>query len=194
MNYNLDNNDVYCFFNFRSPYAYIGIKKALDQNIDLKFIPFCYVPKEIIEAVTINNPYKRDYLMEDCERLFDDINIKIVNQLPADCNWPSVHAAWLAVNNHDNKGLDFMLNIFQARFIEGLNVGDKDVLTNICIKIDINPDIAISAMDDEEIDYELKSFTRLMRELKVFGVPTFIYKKQRFWGQDRVNYLRNTIE
>ena len=132
--------------------------------------------------------------MEDCERLFDDINIKIVNQLPADCNWPSVHAAWLEVNNQGNKGLDFMLNIFQARFIEGLNVGDKDVLNNICTKIDIDPDIAISAMENEEIDNKLKSLTKLMRELKVFGVPTFIYKKQRFWGQDRVNYLRNTIE
>ena len=32
-----NNNEILCFFNFRSPYAYIGIKKALDLNLTLKF-------------------------------------------------------------------------------------------------------------------------------------------------------------
>ncbi len=28
MNIDIDNEDILCFFNFRSPYAYIGIKKS----------------------------------------------------------------------------------------------------------------------------------------------------------------------
>ncbi len=74
----IDNEDILCFFNFRSPYAYVGIKKALKLDLKLKFIPFCYVPKEILEAVTLNNPYKRDYLMEDCKRLFDELDTPLV--------------------------------------------------------------------------------------------------------------------
>ena len=58
----------------------------------------------------------------------------------------------------------------------------------------VEPSIAISAMDNEDIDNDLKSLTKIMRELKVFGVPTFIYKKERFWGQDRLNYLKNIID
>jgi len=190
MNIDIDNEDVLCFFNFRSPYAYVGIKKALKLDIKLKFIPFCYVPKEILEAVTLNNPYKRDYLMEDCKRLFDELDTPLVKEIPADCNWPSVHAAWTEVNK-TNKGLNFMMKIFETRFEKGLNVGDKDIIRSICEDIDVEPNIAISAMDDENIDNDLKSLTKIMRELKVFGVPTFIYKKERFWGQDRLNYLKN---
>ena len=190
MTIEIDNEDVLCFFNFRSPYAYIGIKKALKLNISPKFIPFCYVPKEILEAVTLNNPYKRDYLMEDCKRLFAELDIPLVKEIPADCNWPSVHAAWTAVNK-TSKGLDFMMKIFEMRFEKGLNVGDEDIITQICKDIEIEPSIALSALNNKDIDNELKSLTKIMRELKVFGVPTFIYKKERFWGQDRLKYIKN---
>ena len=37
------------------------------------------------------------------------------------------------------------------------------------------------------------SFTKIMRENKVFGVPTFLYKNERFWGQDRIEILYNRI-
>ena len=188
-----NNNEILCFFNFRSPYAYIGIKKALDLNLTLKFVPFCYVPKEILEAVTLNNPYKRDYLMEDCKRLFSEEEINLVDQIPVDCEWPKVHAAWIEINKI-NKDLDFMLKIFESRFEKGLNVGDKEVITSICNDIDVDWKIALDAMNDEQIDKQLKSLTKIMRELKVFGVPTFIYKNERFWGQDRVISLKERLD
>ena len=40
---------VKCFFNFRSPYAYLGVKKAIEESIDMEFFPLCYMPKEIVE-------------------------------------------------------------------------------------------------------------------------------------------------
>ena len=32
-----------------------------------------------------------------------------------------------------------------------------------------------------------------MRENKVFGVPTFLYKNERYWGQDRIDMLYNKV-
>ena len=48
-------------------------------------------------------------------------------------------------------------------------------------------------MDNNEYDSKLKSFTKIMREHKVFGVPTFLYKNERYWGQDRIEILCNRI-
>jgi 2-hydroxychromene-2-carboxylate isomerase len=48
-------------------------------------------------------------------------------------------------------------------------------------------------MNDDGYDKQLKSFTKIMRENKVFGVPTFLYKNERFWGQDRIEILYNRI-
>ena len=38
MNIDIDNEDILCFFNFRSPYAYVGIKKALKLDLKLSLI------------------------------------------------------------------------------------------------------------------------------------------------------------
>jgi 2-hydroxychromene-2-carboxylate isomerase len=187
-------NDLLCFFNFRSPYAYIGIKKAIDSGLRPVFLPFCYVPKEILEAVTLNNPYKRDYLLEDCKRLFDEEKINLVDEIPADCNWPKVHAAWHIINEENlDLGLEFMLKAFECRFQKGLNIGSKEIIIKICNDIGFDSELALNAMEDEEIDNYLKSLTKIIRELKVFGVPTLVYKRERFWGQDRLPYLKSLI-
>ena len=57
----------------------------------------------------------------------------------------------------------------------------------------VNKDLGLNAMNDENYDTKLKSFTKIMRENKVFGVPTFLYKNERYWGQDRIETLYNRI-
>mgnify|MGYP002841326970 CR=1 FL=1 len=79
-------------------------------------------------------------------RLFNDLNIDLVSEIPADCNWPSVHAAWSEVNK-EGKGLDFMLKIFETRFEKGLNVGDKNIITDICNEIEISPKLALKVSE-----------------------------------------------
>ena len=51
----------------------------------------------------------------------------------------------------------------------------------------------IQLEDDNDFDDRLKSYTKIMREYKVFGVPTFVYKGEIFWGQDRIYALKNKI-
>ena len=48
-------------------------------------------------------------------------------------------------------------------------------------------------MDDNSFDDRLKSYTKVMRKYKIFGVPTFVYKDEIFWGQDRIYALKNKI-
>ena len=82
---------VKCFFNFRSPYAYLGVKKAIEENIDMEFFPLCYMPKEIVEffVKASGNEYKRSYLYLDCDRLFKEIGIENVGDiLSKEANWP----------------------------------------------------------------------------------------------------------
>ena len=69
----------------------------------------------------------------------------------------------------------------------------EDIIEEICNKFGFSKDLALSAMNDDGYDKQLKSFTKIMRENKVFGVPTFLYKNERFWGQDRIEILYNRI-
>jgi 2-hydroxychromene-2-carboxylate isomerase len=186
---------ITCFFNFRSPYAYLGVRKALEKNLKFKFIPVCYLPKELLKFLedAAENEYKRSYFFEDCERLFEEIGIKNVSKIISkEANWPKVHASWLCAEEN-GFGDSFMLEAFNARWKNNLDLGKEDVIEEICNKIGFSKDLALSAMNDDEYDKQLKSFTKIMRENKVFGVPTFLYKNERYWGQDRIEILYNRI-
>ena len=84
---------ITCFFNFRSPYGYLGIKKAQERGVKLDYIPVCYLPKELIKFLSTasENEYKRSYLFEDCERLFKEIGIENVSETISKEAW----AGWL---------------------------------------------------------------------------------------------------
>ena len=186
---------ITCFFNFRSPYGYLGVKKAQERGVKLDYIPVCYLPKELIKFLSTasENEYKRSYLFEDCERLFKEIGIENVSEtISKEANWPKVHASWLCAQEN-GFGDSFMIEMFDARWKEKLDIGNKEVIEEICSKIGFDKDLAISAMDEEGYDTRLKSFTKIMRENKVFGVPTFLYKNERYWGQDRIDMLYNKV-
>ena len=186
---------ITCFFNFRSPYAYLGVRKALEKNLKFKFIPVCYLPKELLKFLedAAENEYKRSYFFEDCERLFEEIGIKNVSKIISkEANWPKVHASWLCAEEN-GFGDSFMLEAFNARWKNNLDIGKEDIIEEICNKIGFSKDLALSAMNDDGYDKQLKSFTKIMRENKVFGVPTFLYKNERFWGQDRIEILYNRL-
>ena len=186
---------ITCFFNFRSPYAYLGVRKALEKNLKFKFIPVCYLPKELLKFLedAAENEYKRSYFFEDCERLFEEIGIKNVSKIISkEANWPKVHASWLCAEEN-GFGDSFMLEAFNARWKNNLDIGKEDIIEEICNKIGFSKDLALSAMNDDGYDKQLKSFTKIMRENKVFGVPTFLYKNERYWGQDRIDILYNRI-
>ena len=186
---------ITCFFNFRSPYAYLGVRKALEKNLKFKFIPVCYLPKELLKFLedAAENEYKRSYFFEDCERLFEEIGIKNVSKIISkEANWPKVHASWLCAEEN-GFGDSFMLEAFNARWKNNLDIGKEDIIEEICNKIGFSKDLALNAMDDEKYDTQLKSFTKIMREKKIFGVPTFLYKNERYWGQDRIELLYSRI-
>ena len=154
---------ITCFFNFRSPYAYLWVRKALEKNLKFKFIPVCYLPKELLKFLedAAENEYKRSYFFEDCERLFEEIGIKNVSKIISkEANWPKVHASWLCAEEN-GFGDSFMLEAFNARWKNNLDIGKEDIIEEICNKIGFSKDLALSAMNDDRYDKQLCHLLKL---------------------------------
>jgi 2-hydroxychromene-2-carboxylate isomerase len=86
-----------------------------------------------------------------------------------------------------------MIEAFNSRWKNNLDLGNIEVIEGICEKIGFDKSLAASAMDSEIYNSQLKSYTKIMREYKIFGVPTFLYKNERYWGQDRINSLYERV-
>ena len=62
--------------------------------------------------------------------------------------------------------------IYQSYFIEGLDIGDKEILINIGKEFNINADVINGFFNLENIE-EINSYISVAREKKVNGVPFF---------------------
>ena len=62
--------------------------------------------------------------------------------------------------------------IYQSYFIEGLNIGDKEILINIGKEFNINADVINNFFNLKNIE-EVNSYISAAREKKVNGVPFF---------------------
>ncbi|MHA1600725.1 MAG: 2-hydroxychromene-2-carboxylate isomerase, partial [Alphaproteobacteria bacterium] len=85
--------------------------------------------------------------------------------------------------------------ILQALWRDDLDIADADViaplLDDLCLGVP-GKEICAEAMTGSA-QSELAENTRLAVEKGVFGSPTYIYKGEPFFGQDRLDFLRNAI-
>ena len=62
--------------------------------------------------------------------------------------------------------------IYQSYFIEGLDIGDKEILINIGKEFNINADVINNFFNLKNIE-EVNSYISVAREKKINGVPFF---------------------
>jgi 2-hydroxychromene-2-carboxylate isomerase len=58
----------------------------------------------------------------------------------------------------------------------------------------VEPDAIVSGIDDDDLDRQLTEVSRAAGELGVFGAPTFIVGGEMFFGNDRLDFLRQYLE
>jgi 2-hydroxychromene-2-carboxylate isomerase len=92
------------------------------------------------------------------------------------------------------KQLGLITKLCEAYWVNNLDVSDIDVVTKIANEAGINDNIIENLLSDEKITEQLNKNTLQAKENNVFGVPTFIYGNELFFGQDRLFMLEQLIK
>ncbi|MDA7831441.1 DsbA family oxidoreductase [Candidatus Pelagibacter sp.] len=71
-----------------------------------------------------------------------------------------------------NVHIEIKEKIYQSYFIDGLDIGDKEILINIGKKFNINADVINNFFNSKNIE-EVNSYIPVARERKINGVPFF---------------------
>jgi len=71
-----------------------------------------------------------------------------------------------------NVHIEIKEKIYQSYFINGLDIGDKEILINIGKKFNINADVINNFFNSKNIE-EVNSYIPVAREKKINGVPFF---------------------
>jgi 2-hydroxychromene-2-carboxylate isomerase len=85
--------------------------------------------------------------------------------------------------------------ILQGLWRDDRDIADPAVISDILDRLDLglaSSEICEQAMS-QSVQQELADNTRMAAQKGVFGAPTYIYRDEPFFGQDRLNFLERAI-
>jgi 2-hydroxychromene-2-carboxylate isomerase len=98
-----------------------------------------------------------------------------------------------AVERSVPKGLDLAFAIMRARWAEDRDIADEATLAAIATSLGQDAKALAARAEDPEIAARHAAMTQEAIDRQVFGAPTYIYRDELFWGQDRLDFLDRAL-
>ena len=188
------------YFCFRSPYSWIATRLIEEylpaaEREQLEYQIF-WQPDAITEESLqkqggdfVYNHMNRErhlYILQDIKRITSTLNWQHVWPIDEDPWWELPTLAYLKAEEL-NAARIFRNALFKARWEDGLNIHQLDVIRQVANACQLDADEIAGAADDEAIKQKALDAALNMSNDEVFGVPFFIYRRHKFWGVDRLN-------
>ena len=87
----------------------------------------------------------------------------------------------------------FLFSVGEALWAHDRQIADEALLAELLDKAGHDGQAVVSASKDESLSNLRSANSQEAIELDVVGVPSYVYKGEVFWGQDRVEYLDHAI-
>jgi 2-hydroxychromene-2-carboxylate isomerase len=84
--------------------------------------------------------------------------------------------------------------VFQAIWVDALNMNDPATVGEALHKAGFDPQKLMTLANDQVTKDALKASTAEAVSRGVFGAPTFFVDDQMFWGQDRLDFLKEALQ
>ena len=178
------------YFDFISPYTYLGHKRIKNEGAGIKFNykPILLgglhklwniTPQAYIEP-------KKQFMIMDCEMVSKKFKIDFIFNSKFPLNTIKLMRGCLILENDQLK--KYIELVFDAYWKNNEDITDNKVLSKILNQIDIKLEEFIEKIEKNDIKEKLKELTSDAFKKKIFGAPTFVINNKNFWGQDRFEY------
>ena len=142
----------------------------------------------------ISVPAKGRYLFQDFDRFAERYGVPLVMNPHFPVNTITLMRADLGLQMRADPQLAvFRDAIFRAMWVEQQALGDPAVLAVVLTRSGIAPDTIAAIAADPVVKDALKTRTQEAVDRGVFGAPTFFVGDQMFWGQDRIDFVREAL-
>jgi 2-hydroxychromene-2-carboxylate isomerase len=84
--------------------------------------------------------------------------------------------------------------VFHAIWVEGRNLNEPAVAGEVMRDAGFEPQQFIALASDPEVKERLKADSQQAVARGVFGAPTFFVGDQMFWGQDRLDFVKEALQ
>ena len=82
---------------------------------------------------------------------------------------------------------------FRSIWVDRLDMGDPEIAAGVLVKAGVMPNELLMLVNDPEVKDALKANTDEAVRRGVFGVPTMFVGTEMFFGQDRLDFVREAL-
>ena len=87
----------------------------------------------------------------------------------------------------------YLATVFKAMWIDRANMGDPAVVAQVLAPLFPDPDRFVALVSDPEVKNALMANTEAAVARGVFGAPSFFVGDRLYFGQDRLDFVREAL-
>jgi 2-hydroxychromene-2-carboxylate isomerase len=184
------------YFSPISPWTYMGharmhaIAKRHGASINVK-------PADLGAIFSVSGglplpkraPQRQAYRMFELKRWRDYLQIPLTLQpkfFPADATNASL-LIYAAKPEGSERQMQLAGALLKACWAEERNIADLETLRAIAHEQGFDANKLLAALESQKPTFE--AMTKEAIDRQVFGAPTYVYRDEPFWGQDRLDFL-----
>lgn len=195
------NKSVEFFFDFGSPAAYLA-STQIAQLCEEAQAALVYKPMlmgGVFQATgnqsPANIPAKGGYIFIDFERFARRYGVPFARNPHFPINTLMLMRGAIGVQMQEPARLQAYIDaIFRAIWVDAQNLTDPAVVGAVLHRAGIDPQALLALTQAPEVKDRLKAVTQEAIERGVFGAPTMFVGHQMFWGQDRLDFVKEALQ
>jgi 2-hydroxychromene-2-carboxylate isomerase len=189
------------FFDFGSPAAYLAATQ-IAQLCEEAQSALVYKPMllgGVFQATgnqsPANIPAKGGYIFIDFERFARRYGVPFARNPHFPINTLMLMRGAIGVQMQEPARLQAYIDaIFRAIWVDAQNLTDPAVVGAVLHRAGFDPQALLALTQAPEVKDRLKAVTQEAIERGVFGAPTMFVGDQMFWGQDRLDFVKEALQ
>ncbi len=197
-----------CYYSLSSPWAYFAGPRLQDivrrHHVQLILKPFDFqevVPRTGGIPIRTRPEPRRSYHAAELDRWRKFLGMPLnleprhypLDGKPAGWNKPP---GWMviAAQLRGEDGLRLSHALLRALWAEERNTAERDVRRAIAIENDLDGEALLAAETSVQVQQLYQQYSAEAEALGIFGAPTYVLDGERYWGQDRLEFVDRALD
>jgi len=189
------------YFDVGSPAAYLAWvqlpKIVQETRSEIEYRPFLVggVFQATGNRSPMEVPAKGQYMQDDLQRFARRYCVPFRHNPHFPLNTLALMRMVLGLQLREPQRMGpFVDAVYRAMWVEGRNMNDPAVVTSVLQQAGFEPEKMLALANDAAIKDDLKAATQEAVARGVFGAPTFFVGGEMFWGQDRLDFVKEALQ
>lgn len=187
-------------FDFGSPASYLAYTQlprlCEEAGAELVYVPMLLggVFRATGNASPATVPAKARHSYVDLQRFADRYGVPLAFAANFPINTLTLMRGAIGLQRREpQRFMAYVRAIFQAMWVEARDLSDPQVLGRTLAEAGFEPQAMLALVGDQEVKDALKANTEAAVKRGVYGAPTMFVGEQMFFGQDRLDFVREAL-